>query len=141
MNRFPISSNMFVRICWSEHPAFYDWDDNTLEVSVKVAEMIFTELDKKPAEVGYYKTKFEIVVDNETVYTGRYDLGDEENGMFNHMTSFAEHERKHYNNEEEYAERIEFIKTLINDYENQKEVTVTISDEFKRFVETFKKNN
>ena len=141
MNQFPIGdSKVYVLICWSEHPAFYDWDDNTLKVSVKAAELIFTELDKKPFYGGYYKTKFEIIDDGETVYTGRYDLGDEEGGLFNHLTGFADYEYKTDKNEENYRERIEFINALVDIYEAQEEVIVEFADGFNEFVENYKKN-
>ena len=142
MNQFPIgNAKTYVRICWSEHPAFYAWEDNELTLSVKAAELVFTELDKKPFYGGYYKTKFEIIVDDEVVYIGRYDLGDEENGLFNHITSFAEYEYKTYKNEEEYNELKELIKTLIAAYENQEEIIVTFAEGFKEFIENYKKNN
>ena len=140
MNRFPIGdSKIYVRICWSEHPAFYDWDDDELTLSVKAAELIFTELDKKPEGGGYHKTKFEIIEDGESVYTGRYDLGDEENGLFKHMISFAEYEYKTYKNEESYAERIQFVNKLVEVYENQEEVIVTFADGLEEFIENYKK--
>lgn len=140
MNRFPIGdSKIYVRICWSEHPAFYDWNDNELTLSVKAAELIFTELDKKPEGGGYHKTKFEIIEDGETVYTGRYDLGDEENGLFKHMISFAEYEYKAYKNDESYAERIQFVNKLVEAYENQEEVIVTFADGLEEFIENYKK--
>ena len=119
----------------------YAWEDNELTLSVKAAELVFTELDKKPFYGGYYKTKFEIIVDDEVVYIGRYDLGDEENGLFNHITSFAEYGYKTYKNEEEYNELKELIKTLIAAYENQEEIIVTFAEGFKEFIENYKKNN
>lgn len=140
-NQFPIgNSKIYVRICWSEHPAFYDWNDNELTLSIKAAELILTELDKKPEGGGYHKTKFEIIEDGEIVYTGRYDLGDEENGLFKHMISFAEYEYKTYKNEESYAERIQFVNKLVEVYENQEEVIVVFANGLKEFIEGYKKN-
>lgn len=139
MNRFPVNtSKMFVRICWSEHPAFYDWDDDELTLSVKAAELIFTELDTKPSGGGYYKTKFEIIVNGESVYSGRYDLGDEEHGLFNHIRSFADYEFKRNGNSEVYAERLAFLNAMTDAYADQKEVVVTFADGFKEFVDRFK---
>lgn len=141
MNQFPIGdSKIYVRICWSEHPAFYDWNDNELTLSVKAAELILTELDKKPEGGGYHKTKFEIIEDGEVVYTGRYDLGDEEGGLFNHLTSFADYEYKTDKNEENYREHIEFINALVDIYAAQEEVIVEFADGFNEFVENYKKN-
>jgi hypothetical protein len=139
MNRFPVdTSKMFVRICWSEHPAFYDWDDNELTLSVKAAELIFTELDTKQSDDGYYKTKFEIIVNGEVMYSGRYDLGDEEHGLFNHIRSFANYEFKRTGDSEVYAEKLAFLNAMTDAYADQKEIIVTFADGFKEFVDRFK---
>jgi hypothetical protein len=144
MKQFPIGNEKtYVKICWSEHPAFYSWDDDTLKLSVKAAELIFTELDKKPVGGGYYKTKFNIILDGdeENGYIGRYDLGDEEGGLINHILNFANYEYKNNGNSETYREYIEFINKLMEVYDRTVEVTeVKISEEFKKFVEIFKKN-
>lgn len=72
--RFPVTDNApFVRVCWSEHPAFYDYEENTLTLSLRAADLIFTALDEKSKFGGYFKTKFEIIENGERVYEGRYD--------------------------------------------------------------------
>lgn len=112
-DRFPISDGSpVVRFCWSEHPAFYDWKDNELEVSLRAADMIFTELDKKPMGGGYYKTKFEIIESGDTIYAGRYDLGDEEGGLFKHMVNHAEAYKA--DNAELYRARLDFIEKMLD---------------------------
>ena len=91
-----------VTICWSEHPAFYSWEDDELKISVAAAEIILSHYDeKKHAEQrGYDKTKFVINwIDAETgeqdEYTGRYDLGDNDGGLIEHIRSFGRWHRTH----------------------------------------------
>lgn len=91
-----------VTICWSEHPAFYSWEDDELKLSVAAAEIILKHYDeKKHAEKrGYEKTKFVINwIDAETgeqdEYTGRYDLGDNDGGLIEHIRSFGRWHRTH----------------------------------------------
>lgn len=91
-----------VTICWSEHPAFYSWEDDELKLSVAAAEIILRHYDeKKHAEQrGYDKTKFIINwIDAETgepeEYAGRYDLGDNDGGLIEHIRSFGRWHRTH----------------------------------------------
>lgn len=91
-----------VTICWSENPAFYSWEDDELKLSVAAAEIILKHYDeKKHAEQrGYDKTKFVINwIDAETgeqdEYTGRYDLGDNDGGLIEHIRSFGRWYRTH----------------------------------------------
>lgn len=92
-----------VLIRWSEHPGFYSWEDNTLRLSVAAAETILrtfdTENNEDPEEHGYDKTSFIITgkLDNgdEFTYEGRYDLGDGEGGMIQHIRSLGEWELTH----------------------------------------------
>lgn len=91
-----------VTICWSEHPAFYSWEDDELKLSVAAAEIILKHYDeKKHAEKrGYEKTKFVINwIDAETgeqeEYKGRYDLGDNDGGLIEHIRSFGRWYRTH----------------------------------------------
>ncbi len=91
-----------VTIRWSEHPAFYSWEDDTLKISVAAAEIILRHFDEqRHAENeadgcgGYDKTKFLIeYADPETgearSYEGRYDLGDNDGGMIAHIRAFAD---------------------------------------------------
>lgn len=87
-----------VRIHWSEHPAFYDWEDDELVLSVAAAEIILKTLDEqKHAENGGYdKTKFSIEEDGEVVYGGgRYDLGDGDGGLCEHICVFGRYQMEH----------------------------------------------
>ena len=143
-NRYPIgNADTYVEICWSEHPAFYDWDDNELRLSVKAAEEVFKKLDVKCPDGGYYKTKFQIVRGNEIVYIGRYDLGDEENGLINHLKVFAEYCYNTDHDEDAFIERQELINNLIDLCNNQKEyeiVLVEVAKDLDKIVENYKKS-
>lgn len=86
-----------VLIHWSEHPAFYSWDDDELELSMAAAEIILARYDAEAAaddSVGYYKTKFSITWtapdtgEKEFYNEGRYDLGDNEGGLVNHIRAY-----------------------------------------------------
>lgn len=86
-----------VLVNWSEHPAFYDYADNSLTLSVTAAENILSALDTEQNEtretengIGwYYKTKFTVKWTDENgeecTYTGRYDLGDGDGGFISHI--------------------------------------------------------
>lgn len=91
-----------VTICWSEHPAFYSWEDDELKLSVAAAEIILKHYDERnhAEKPGYDKTKFVINwIDAETgeqdEYTGRYDLGDNDGGLIEHIRSFGRWHRTH----------------------------------------------
>lgn len=98
-----------VCINWSEHPAFYAWDEDALILSLEAAENILHRLDAeqnatRETEQGhgwYYKTKFTITGKDESgedfSYTGRYDLGDNDGGLIEHIRAFAEYYRTHDN--------------------------------------------
>lgn len=82
---------------WSEHPAFYSWDDDQLQLSMAAAEIILARYDAEAAadeNVGYYKTNFSITwtdpdTGEECSYNaGRYDLGDNESGLVNHIRAY-----------------------------------------------------
>lgn len=87
-----------VLIHWSEHPAFYSWDDDQLELSMAAAEIILARYDAEAAadkekQCGYYKTKFSITWTDEngeecSYNAGRYDLGDNEGGLVNHIRAY-----------------------------------------------------
>lgn len=88
-----------VTILWSEHPAFYDWDDGELVLSVAAAEIILRHFDEEqhsareagqdqfgPLSWCYFKTKYTInYKDPQTgeasEFTDRYDLGDNNGGL------------------------------------------------------------
>jgi len=103
-NAYPVKEGFpVVTIEWSEHPAFYDWNDkDTLKLSVAAADIILRALDterhKQPLG-GYDKTSFRINWKGENgeemQYKGRYDLGDNDGGLIAHIRSIGEWERTH----------------------------------------------
>lgn len=91
-----------VTINWSEHPAFYQWEDGELKLSISAADSILRALDLKAhndPDHGYYKTSFQITGTdpdgNEINYSGRYDLGDCDGGLIQHIRAIGEWERTH----------------------------------------------
>lgn len=98
-----------VTINWSEHPAFYHWEDDALKLSVAAADQVLFALDlrqhntrKQPDGEGwYYKTKFTITgtaPDGSPIdYQGRFDIGDGEGGLIQHIRNWGEWERTHDN--------------------------------------------
>lgn len=85
-----------VTINWSENPAFYSWKDGELKLSVAAAEIVLKQFDEKvhaAGDRGYDKTSFTIDFVNEDgeqdTYEGRYDLGDNDGGMIEHIRSFG----------------------------------------------------
>lgn len=100
MNTHPIEEGApCVLIHWSEHPAFYAWGDDELKLSITAAENILFEFDKPQKEGGYYKTKFSIFWTNENgtegSYQGRYDLGDNDGGLIQHIRAIGEWKLTH----------------------------------------------
>lgn len=95
--KYPIrEGEPVVTIKWSEHPAFCSWDDGELKLSVQAAEIILSHFDKEvheDQESGYYKTSFRIAYQDEngedSTYEGRYDLGDNDGGMIEHIRAFG----------------------------------------------------
>lgn len=111
-----------VTINWSENPAFYSWKDGELKLSVAAAEIILTHFDKAvhaEEDRGYDKTKFTIEFVNEDgeqdTYTGRYDLGDDDGGMIQHIRAFGEWYLKkgHYGNGRSSDEDQEMGKAIV----------------------------
>ena len=108
-------------------PGFRDAD---IEVSVKAADKIFGTLDAWQHEIretsdfyGWYKkTDFSILYKDEngeeSTYQGRYDIGDGEGGLLNHIRNFGEWHRTHEEfgaekkNPDETNEILEFVKML-----------------------------
>lgn len=114
-----------VTINWSEHPAFYRWEDGELKLSITAADSILRALDLKAhndPDHGYYKTSFQITgtdPDGEEInYEGRYDLGDCDGGLIQHIRAIGEWERTHETFGKEKAEpdetndRIQFANYL-----------------------------
>ena len=86
-----------VLIHWSEHPAFYSWEDDELKLSLAAADIVLEHFDTENSLNGcggYDKTKFTIYYTDENgepgEYGGRYDLGDNEHGLINHIRNFGE---------------------------------------------------
>lgn len=88
----------YVMIEWSEHPAFYEYEERGgLKLSIAAADWILGKLDaeqheKRETENGrgwYDKTSFRIYKGGEVVYSGRYDLGDNDGGLIQHISANA----------------------------------------------------
>ena len=87
--RYPLDDAAAVRVViqWSESGAFVG--DN-LSFSVPAAEIILRTLDERRAgSLGYDKTSF-FVEYPEGRYEGRYDLGDGDGGLIEHIRKFGE---------------------------------------------------
>lgn len=97
MEQLPITENApKVTIHWSEHPAFYAWENNTLHLSPAAADIILNHFDEKPTDgFSYYKTKFSIMYTDEhgeyRIFTDRYDLGDKNGGLIAYILDLAKH--------------------------------------------------
>lgn len=113
-----------VLIHWSEHPAFSDYADDSLILSITAAENILRRLDEEQHETRetengrgwYYKTKFTITGKDESGeafnYSGRYDLGDGDGGLVQHIRSFGEWCRTHDGCGHEIAQPEETNETI-----------------------------
>ena len=113
-----------VLIHWSEHPAFTRYADDSLLLSLTAAENILRTLDTEQHETRetengsgwYYKTKFTIYGKDEAgepfEYSGRYDLGDGEGGLIQHIRSIGEWHRTHTNTGAPIAEPEETNETI-----------------------------
>ena len=90
----------YVLINWSEHPAFYEYQDDSLRLSLTAAENILRQLDEEEHQnEGYYKTSFSVFWTDENgeecSYKGRYDLGDADGGIVEHIRAHGEWTRTH----------------------------------------------
>lgn len=106
----------YVVIEWSEHPAFYDYGEGELVLSVAAAEIILKRFDtERHAENvsenkgGYYKTRFTIFYTDENgkpaSYCDRYDLGDNYGGLIGMIRSIpAEANKRFADMLEEYTD-------------------------------------
>lgn len=109
-----------------------------MKLSVAAADVILRTFDKEYVaengeHSGYDKTKFRIdfTKDGKTdFYEGRYDLGDNENGLIDHIRSFGTWYLTHdqYGHElktpEQTNEVVEFAKWL-EDQIDDKDITIT----------------
>lgn len=87
--RYPLDDAAAVRVIiqWSESGAFVG---ENLSFSVPAAEIILRTLDERRAGgIGYDKTSF-VVEYPEGRYEGRYDLGDGDGGLIEHIRQFGE---------------------------------------------------
>ncbi len=120
-----------VEVPFSEFVGLYDIIDRKQNTwSVKAADMILGELDMwqhakretSDAYGWYEKTDFTIRYTDENgeegTYQGRYDIGDGEGGLLNHIRSFGEWHRTHEEFGKEKAipdetnDILEFVKML-----------------------------
>lgn len=90
--KYPWNSNEnTVIIHWSEHPAFYDYDENhPLKLSMEAADIILDTLDyeycKNHPEGGYAKTSYSIETPTgKKLFEDRYDLGDNNGGLIHEL--------------------------------------------------------
>lgn len=87
--RYPLDDSASVRVViqWSESGAFVG---ENLSFSVPAAEIILRTLDERKAGgLGYDKTSF-VIEYPEGSYEGRYDLGDGDGGLIEHIRQFGE---------------------------------------------------
>ena len=112
-----------VVIQWSEHPAFYDYNDGTLTLSVRAADEIFRHFDEQRAQRnreegrgGYDKTAFIIFYSvgpkgrDSRTYEGRYDLGDDDGGIIEHIRKFGAYYADHPNQAYSAEDAAEILK-------------------------------
>lgn len=89
-------------IKWSEHPYF---KQENIKMPFNIGTNLIKMLDKyMPLDIGYFKTSFEIIFDNKSLYEGRIDIGDgnyieslnENYGIYEHVKQFTENSLKRY---------------------------------------------
>lgn len=127
--REPRDGEPMVTIGLSEHP---DIPDEPVTMPFSQANEILGFLDmqhttREDKEIGsgwYKKTDFSISVDGETVYSGRYDLGDGEGSLLNHIRDYADYLEKNIrafsNNDDELREneaRLSEMRDLVKTLE------------------------
>lgn len=115
IEQFPVvAGEPVVVIDWSEHPALGDpswltparkWEkdakETRYEFSIAAAEKILGQFDAQEKEKeGYFKTHFTIHYTDEqtgeaSTYEGRYDLGDGDGGLVQHIRDIGKWERTH----------------------------------------------
>lgn len=119
--KYPIvEGRATVKIEWSERLGI---EDNSVW-SFRAAQFIFRDLDMREHALkrGYDKTKFLIEWDDEqghNTYEGRYDIGDGEGGLMEHIYNFGEYYRTHnefgheLENPPETNECLEMFKRIV----------------------------
>ena len=109
----------YIVIEWSESNDFKTGET----LSLKEAEDKFARLDferKESRELGYDKVKFHLCLLDSCNYEGRYDLGDGEGGLINHIEHFwSETYEWEFNvgdiSKEEYEAKMKETKQLVSD--------------------------
>ncbi|MGN0173663.1 MAG: LPD25 domain-containing protein, partial [Acutalibacteraceae bacterium] len=77
----------FVKILWSEHNNINDG----AVMSIKTANDLLKTLDNEADDnLGYAKTKFQVFINDDIQYEGRYDIGVENCDLINHINDFCE---------------------------------------------------
>lgn len=117
-----------VTIEWSEHPAFYSWEDGELKLSVAAGEIVLRHFDEERAQKnaaegrgGYDKTSFIIEYTSSngepSTYEGRYDLGDNDGGLIAHIRTFSESKRQPGTfHDEEAADQISAFADMLEEH-------------------------
>ena len=97
-----VQDSLELTIGFSEHPAFYerkdgDFVDRYNHISFAVANRLLAILDERANsdvdDFGYFKTDFQIsavVNGNEFNYDGRYDIGDGDGELIQHIKNYYE---------------------------------------------------
>lgn len=129
-----------VSVTFSEHPIFYD-NENTV-MSFRQADKLFAKLDaqqqvdRQNEDLGagwYHKTDFIVkytIDGEENNYEGRYDIGDGEGGLYQHIKNYVDYlatsdsMRNYYKEQggkeyEEYLEYIEYAQNTLLPYLQQ----------------------
>lgn len=126
-----VEGKPFVVIPFSEMWGLPNMNGEKLTLSVKAADEILGELDTWQHEIRekgfygwYHKTDFDIYYKDENGdeghYNGRYDIGDGEGGLLNHIRNFGEWHRTHEEfgkvreNPPKTNEILDFVKMLEN---------------------------
>ena len=142
---FPLEEGKpIVTICWSESPKFAAFEDGSLKMSLAAADVVLRTFDKEYVAEngypgGYDKTKFLIEYTDENgepgSYEGRYDIGDNENGILDHIRNRGEWYRTHeeFGKEKETPDETNDILELVKFFEAQIDTeapTITIKTPF-----------
>lgn len=136
-------------IGFSEHPALYEathdenGTKNFLKCSILAADHILRILDERQHKdretengSGWYdKTDFTIYKNGEAVYSGRYDIGDNDGGLIAHVEQFAQWSATHTvfggsqeKPTDEDIERLAFVEWLKGLQEEDEEIESLTSD-------------
>lgn len=125
-----IKKQPMVKIVWSES---YDFNSGDL-FCLSEADRLFKEADERSCGVeGYFKTKFELSYrfnGQDMTYEGRYDIGDGEGGLLEHIQNYHEF----YLNDpywKEYMIRSQGQKVWEEDFAERKNVIEELMPYFK----------